>query len=74
MLQAHESIEMAEIKVLHLARTLYKRQCVTTAQDTRLEMQSITFVEIKKCYAWSTVSIQARHKCKLWDKATVFET
>lgn len=69
MLQADEPIEMAEIRVLHLARTLYKGQCVTTAQDMRLKMQSIThtiFVDIKKCYMkWSTASIQARHKCKL---------
>lgn len=40
-------------------------------------MWSIThtiFGDIGKCYEWSRASIQAKHKCKLWDKATVFES
>jgi len=55
-----------------MTSALYEGQCVTTAQDMKSEMQSISymvFVDIKKCYKWSTASIQARHKCKLWDKA-----
>lgn len=62
---------------LHLTSILYKGQSVTTAQNMRSEMWSITYtvcVDIEKCYKWSTASIQAWHKCRFRGKASMIES